>query len=72
MAALTSPAVSACRELTAVGIGLVTVRALRVGDRRFEVTRLMAVQAANLLMFAQQREFGPGVIKGRDECRLGP
>lgn len=63
MATRAFPAIGPVRELASMGIGLVTVHALRKHQGLFEITVRMALDASDSRMFTQQREFGLRVIE---------
>jgi len=72
VATLASPSVGALQELASVRIWLVAVGAICEGDGRFEIRALVAAQAGDLLVFAQERKARLGVIEGRGKGGLLP
>lgn len=67
VAAFAASFVSPRKELAAMWVGLVAVRALDMGNLRLEVGALVAGEAGNLKVLAQQRVVGLGVIEGGRE-----
>lgn len=63
VATLASPPVGAFQKLASVRVGLVAIGAICEGDGRFEIRILVAAQAGDLLVLAQQWKARLGVIE---------
>lgn len=67
MARSTFTSIRSRSKLSLVWIGFVTIHALGKRQRLFEISSCVTLRATSLHVFAEQREFGFGVIKALAE-----
>jgi hypothetical protein len=72
VAALAPAPVGALKELAAMRVWIVAIRAIGKGHGGFEVRALVARQTLHLEVLSEQREMGCGVIERGSESRLLP